>query len=36
LLARAADEGLMVGGAHLPVVGTVERRDDAFALIETA
>jgi glyoxylase-like metal-dependent hydrolase (beta-lactamase superfamily II) len=35
LLARAADEGLMVGGAHLPVVGTVERRDGAFELIET-
>jgi hypothetical protein len=36
LLARAADERLVLGGAHLPLVGTVERRNGAFELIETA
>jgi glyoxylase-like metal-dependent hydrolase (beta-lactamase superfamily II) len=36
LFERAAEDGLVVGGAHLPIVGTVERRDGAFELIETA
>jgi glyoxylase-like metal-dependent hydrolase (beta-lactamase superfamily II) len=35
LFARAADEQLVVAGSHLPIVGTVERRDRAFELVET-
>jgi glyoxylase-like metal-dependent hydrolase (beta-lactamase superfamily II) len=35
LFERAAAGGLVVGGAHLPVLGTVQRRDDAFELVET-
>jgi glyoxylase-like metal-dependent hydrolase (beta-lactamase superfamily II) len=32
LLARAADEGMTLAASHLPVAGTVERRDGAFAI----
>ncbi len=34
LLARAADEGLTLAASHLPVVGTVERAGDVFAIVE--
>jgi glyoxylase-like metal-dependent hydrolase (beta-lactamase superfamily II) len=32
LLARAADGGMTLAGAHLPIAGTVARRDGAFAI----
>ena len=32
LFERAADEGLLLAGAHLPVSGRVVRDNDAFAI----
>jgi glyoxylase-like metal-dependent hydrolase (beta-lactamase superfamily II) len=32
LFDRAADEGLVLAGAHLPVIGTVERAEGAYAI----
>jgi glyoxylase-like metal-dependent hydrolase (beta-lactamase superfamily II) len=34
LLARAAEEGLLVAGSHLPVQGTVQRNGDSYRLVE--
>jgi glyoxylase-like metal-dependent hydrolase (beta-lactamase superfamily II) len=34
LFDRAVDDGLLLAGAHLPITGTVERRDGAYAILE--
>jgi glyoxylase-like metal-dependent hydrolase (beta-lactamase superfamily II) len=34
LLARAAENGMLLAGAHLPVAGTVEHADGAYRIVE--